>query len=268
MKRILINVGTLLLTVSCLISLTFAWWISGSLGDGVVIRSAKISSIITIEKGQDFNNDGNLDLDNLGEPIYEVVDKTNKGTEQVLVLDFGTIIPSEVFTWKITVLNKNTITNGDNSLKELETIGEVEYFDLIPEDEVIKVAENSDVIITNKTPITARIMDECKNLKFVSLFATGYNNIDIEYAKEKGIVVSNVPGYSTDAVAQHTFAFILELALNLSKYNSSVMAGDWAACDKFCYFSYPLMELKGKTLGIKALEILVKRLPKSVRLSG
>ena len=151
---------------------------------------------------------------------------------------------------KITVLNKNTITNGDISLKELETIGEVEYFDLIPEDEVIKVAENSDVIITNKTPITARIMDECKNLKFVTLFATGYNNIDIEYAKEKGIVVSNVPGYSTDAVAQHTFAFILELALNLSKYNSSVMAGDWAACDKFCYFSYPLMELKGKTLGI------------------
>ena len=143
MKRILINVGTLLLTVSCLISLTFAWWISGSLGDGVVIRSAKISSIITIEKGQDFNNDGNLDLDNLGEPIYEVVDKTNKGTEQVLVLDFGTIIPSEVFTWKITVLNK-----GDVSGYVYATLfEEIDFTDgLSKEEELLKYMSISTVI--------------------------------------------------------------------------------------------------------------------------
>ena len=143
MKRILINVGTLLLTVSCLISLTFAWWISGSLGDGVVIRSAKISSIITIEKGQDFNKDGNLDLDNLGEPIYEVVDKTNKGTEQVLVLDFGTIIPSEVFTWKITVLNK-----GDVSGYVYATLfEEIDFTDgLSKEEELLKYMSISTVI--------------------------------------------------------------------------------------------------------------------------
>ena len=143
MKRILINVGTLLLTVSCLISLTFAWWISGSLGEGVVIRSAKISSIITIEKGQDFNNDGNLDLDNLGEPIYEVVDKTNKGTEQVLVLDFGTIIPSEVFTWKITVLNK-----GDVSGYVYATLfEEIDFTDgLSKEEELLKYMSISTVI--------------------------------------------------------------------------------------------------------------------------
>ena len=143
MKRILINVGTLLLTVSCLISLTFAWWISASLGDGVVIRSAKISSIITIEKGQDFNNDGNLDLDNLGEPIYEVVDKTNKGTEQVLVLDFGTIIPSEVFTWKITVLNK-----GDVSGYVYATLfEEIDFTDgLSKEEELLKYMSISTVI--------------------------------------------------------------------------------------------------------------------------
>lgn len=151
---------------------------------------------------------------------------------------------------KITVLDTNTITNGDISLKPLEAFGDVEYFDLLTEDEIIKVSQKSDIIICNKADITARIMDECKNLKFITIFATGYNNIDVAAAKMRGIVVSNVPGYSTDSVAQHTFSFILELALNISKYNASVMGGDWAAQEKFCYFSYPLMEIKDKTLGI------------------
>lgn len=143
MKRILINVGTLLLTVSCLISLTFAWWISGSLGDGVIIRSAKISSIITVEKGQDFNSDGNLDLDNLGEPIYNVVNKTNKGKEQVLVLDFGSIIPSEVFTWRITVLNE-----GDVSGYVYATLfEEIDFTDgLSKEEELLKFMSISTVV--------------------------------------------------------------------------------------------------------------------------
>ena len=143
MKRILINAGTLLLTVSCLISLTFAWWISGSLGDGVIIRSAKISSIITVEKGQDFNSDGNLDLDNLGEPIYNVVNKTNKGKEQVLVLDFGSIIPSEVFTWRITVLNK-----GDVSGYVYATLfEEIDFTDgLSKEEELLKFMSISTVV--------------------------------------------------------------------------------------------------------------------------
>ena len=91
MKKLINNIFAILLILSCLITLTYGWWISGSLGDGVVIKSAKISSIITVEKGNDFNYDGNLDKDSNGEAVYEEVEKTNKNTEQVLVLDFGTV---------------------------------------------------------------------------------------------------------------------------------------------------------------------------------
>ena len=151
---------------------------------------------------------------------------------------------------KICILDTNTVTKGDVSLKPLEQFGEVAYYDMLPVDEVIDAAKDSDVIICNKTCITAEIMDACHNLKFITLFATGYNNIDIVAAAERGIVVSNTPDYSTASVAQHTFSMILELAGNLSHYNASVKRGDWVKSKKFCYFSYPFTELSGKTLGI------------------
>ena len=151
---------------------------------------------------------------------------------------------------KICVLDTNTVTKGGVSLKPLEQFGEVVYHDMLDEDEVIKAARDCDAIICNKTRITAKIMDACPNLRFITLFATGYNNIDIEAAKKRGIVVSNTPDYSTNSVAQHTFAMILELAENLSLYNASVKRGDWVKSKKFCYFSYPFQELSGKTLGI------------------
>ena len=154
---------------------------------------------------------------------------------------------------KITVLDTNTITKGDVSLEPLMQFGETEFFDMLSEDEIIEVAKDSDIIICNKAKITERIMENCKKLKFVTLFATGYNNIDLVAAKKHGVTVSNAPGYSTDSVAQHTFAFILELALNLSKYNDSVKNGDWVRSKKFSYFSFPLTELSGKTLGIIGL---------------
>ncbi len=151
---------------------------------------------------------------------------------------------------KICVLDTNTVTNGDVSLKPLEQFGQVEYHDMLPTEKVIEAVGNSDAIICNKTRITAEIMDACPNLRFITLFATGYNNIDIEAAKSRGIIVSNTPDYSTSSVAQHTFAMILELAENLSLYNASVKRGDWVKSKKFCYFSYPFIELSGKTLGI------------------
>ena len=154
---------------------------------------------------------------------------------------------------KITVLDTNTITKGDVSLEPLMQFGETEFFDMLSEDEIIEVAKDSDIIICNKAKITERIMENCKKLKFVTLFATGYNNIDLVAAQKHGVTVSNAPGYSTDSVAQHTFAFILELALNLSKYNDSVKNGDWVRSKKFSYFSFPLTELSGKTLGIIGL---------------
>ncbi len=151
---------------------------------------------------------------------------------------------------KICVLDTNTVTKGDVSLKPLEAFGEVAYYDMLPTDEVIAAARDSEVIICNKTRITAEIMDACPRLKFITLFATGYNNIDTVAAAERGIVVSNTPDYSTASVAQHTVAMMLELAENLSLYNASVKRGDWVKSKKFCYFSYPFVELSGKTLGI------------------
>lgn len=151
---------------------------------------------------------------------------------------------------KICILDTNTVTKGDVSLKPLEQFGEVAYYDMLPAAEIKEAVKDSDIIICNKANITAEIMDACPNLKFITLFATGYNNIDIAAAKERGIVVSNTPDYSTASVAQHTIAMMLELAENLSLYNASVKRGDWVKSKKFCYFSYPFVELSGKTLGI------------------
>ena len=153
---------------------------------------------------------------------------------------------------KIVILDKCTVTKGDVDLTVLEGLGDVSYYDIISKDDIISALRGADAVVCNKSVIDKDIMD-ATNLRFIGLFATGYNNIDIEYAKKKGIVVCNVPGYSTDSVTQVTFSFILELACNTSKYVSSVAAGDWKLASQFSYFDYPITELSGKTLGIYGL---------------
>ena len=151
---------------------------------------------------------------------------------------------------KIVLLDVNTVTKGDLSLAPIEQLGEVVMFDLLPPSEVADAIGDAQVVICNKTEITAAVMDACPRLQMIGLFATGYNNIDLAAAKARGIVVCNVPGYSTDAVAQHTFALMLSLAGSIGEYDRSVHAGDWVQSKHFAYFSYPLTELAGKTLGI------------------
>ncbi len=151
---------------------------------------------------------------------------------------------------KITILDRNTITTGDVSLAPIETLGDTYLFDTLPHEALIPTIGNSDAVIVNKAHITAEIMDACPNLRFIGLFATGYNNIDIKAAKERNIVVCNVPGYSTDSVAQHTFAMILHFACRADDYAASVKKGDWANAAAFSYLSFPTSELKGKILGI------------------
>lgn len=109
MKKIIINVLNMLLIVTCLVATTYGWWINGSFGDDVVIKSAKIDSVITIEKGYDFNKDGILDIDNNGDKVFEEIGTTDKGKEQVIALEFNDIIPTEVYTWRITVLNRGDV---------------------------------------------------------------------------------------------------------------------------------------------------------------
>ncbi|MBQ8345819.1 MAG: D-2-hydroxyacid dehydrogenase [Clostridia bacterium] len=151
---------------------------------------------------------------------------------------------------KIAVLDCCTVTNGDVSLSPLEQVGEVRYFDLLPPDQVAAAIGDSDAVVVNKARITAEIMDACPNLRFVGLFATGYNNIDVEAADKRGIAVCNVPGYSTDSVAQHTFALILHFASHADDYAASVKREDWIQSKAFSYFAFPVEELCGKTLGI------------------
>ena len=153
---------------------------------------------------------------------------------------------------KIIILDRCTVTNGDVDLTPIEKVGEVEYYDILSKEEIIKVAAGADAIICNKAVIDAEIMAKT-GVKFVGLFATGYNNIDTEYAHKNGVTVCNVPGYSTDSVAQLTFSLLLELASSTYKYVESTARGDWRKSRQFSYFSYPLTEIAGKTLGIYGL---------------
>lgn len=153
---------------------------------------------------------------------------------------------------KIVVLDKCTVTTGDVDLSPIESCGTVEYYDLLTKPQIIRVLEGADAVIVNKAVIDKEIMD-ATSLKFIGLFATGYNNIDTDYAKQKGIVVCNVPGYSTSSVTQITFSLMLDLASSTSKYSASVANGDWKRSAQFSYLSYPISELAGKTLGIYGL---------------
>lgn len=114
---------------------------------------------------------------------------------------------------KITVLDRCTVTAGDVSLAPIEALGNVRFYDTVPHEKLADVIADSDVVICNKAQITDEIMEKCKKLRYIGLFATGYNNIDIAAAKRRGITVCNVPGYSTDSVVQHAFSMILQFCL-------------------------------------------------------
>ncbi|MBQ2841264.1 MAG: D-2-hydroxyacid dehydrogenase [Oscillospiraceae bacterium] len=151
---------------------------------------------------------------------------------------------------KITVLDRNTVTNEDISFVAIEALGEVAYYDVLPPEGIPQAIEDADAVICNKANLSREIISSAKRLKYIGLFATGYNNIDTEAAKERGIVVCNAPGYSTEAVAQLTFSMILALAGSFCDYTASTRAGGWIKSDTFSYFPFPLRELKDKTLGI------------------
>ncbi len=151
---------------------------------------------------------------------------------------------------KIVILDADTISNGDVSLEPITQLGDAKVYDLMPAEDIPAVVKDAEILLCNKAEMTARVMDAAPNLRFVGVFATGYNNIDITAAKARGITVCNVPGYSTEAVAQHTFALILALAGSIPQYSASVKAGDWVRSKQFTYFKFPQTSLFGKTLGI------------------
>ena len=151
----------------------------------------------------------------------------------------------------IVVLDGYTINPGDLSWDSLEKLGDsLTVYDLTPAEELIARIGKSEVLMTSKCFITREIIEKCPDLKYIGSMATGYNNIDVKAAAEAGIVVTNVPAYSTDAVAQHTIALLLELANNAGLHNASVQSGDWSRCEHFCYWKKPVTLLAGKSIGI------------------
>lgn len=169
---------------------------------------------------------------------------------------------------RIAVLERDSVTNGDIDFSLLEKAAEIEYYGRIDKENVIDTVKAYDGIIVNKTVIDRNVIDACPRLRYIGLFATGYNNIDVQYAKDKGITVCNVAGYSTDAVAQHVFSFILFVTSSISQYVTSVKAGDWMKCKSFCYYPYPITELKGKTLGILGYGSIGKRVAEIASVFG
>lgn len=154
---------------------------------------------------------------------------------------------------KIVMLDAYTTNPGDLSWDNFNSLGDLTVYDRTPADKIIERAYDADIVITNKTPITKETIDCLPNLKFIALMSTGYNIVDYVYLKEKGIPVSNIPSYSTDAVAQLVMSFILELSMNVGLHSKSVRDGEWSDCADFCYWKTPLTELSGKILGIFGL---------------
>lgn len=163
---------------------------------------------------------------------------------------------------KTVILDADTVTGGDVSLSPITDICDCEIYGFSTDAELPKRIGDAEAVLTNKCRITREVMDACPNLRFIGVFATGYNNIDIAAAKEKGICVCNVPGYSTDSVAQHTFALILHHYSSVAKYADTVAGGDWVYSKLFTYFDIPFYELSGKTLGIVGYGAIGKKVAK------
>ena len=154
---------------------------------------------------------------------------------------------------KIVVLDGYALNPGDLSWQGFEELGEVTVYDrttYIDKQEIIERIGDAEAILTNKTPITADVLKACPQLTYIGVLATGYNVVDLAAAKEQGITVTNIPSYSTNAVAQATFALLLEVTNQVGHHNRSVHQGDWQTSKDFSYWQTPLMELAGKTIGL------------------
>ena len=151
---------------------------------------------------------------------------------------------------KLCILDSETVSQNDISLDGITSLAETTVYGSTKPEEVAKRIGDSDGVICNKCMITEEVFEACPNLKYVGLFATGYNNIDIEAATEHGVVVCNVPSYSTHSVAQHTFAFILDYFNRVSEYSKTVENGDWVNYKLFSYFYLPIFEIKDMRIGI------------------
>ncbi len=160
---------------------------------------------------------------------------------------------------KIVVLDGHTLAADGISWDGLRALGEVEIHERSAPAEVLARAQSADVLITNKAPVSAQAMESAAKLRFIAVTATGFDCVDLAAARQRGIVVSNVPEYGTDSVAQFVFALLLELCHHVGLHAEAVRAGEWSRSPDFCFWKTPLIELTGKTMGIVGLGRIGRR---------
>lgn len=165
-------------------------------------------------------------------------------------------------------INTSAMTTGDLDFSEIEELGEVKYFGDISRSELFALAADCDAMVVNKVMIDGELLDACPKLKYVGVFATGYNVVDLDACRSRGITVCNVPDYSTYAVSQHVFAMLLSFYGKIADYNRSVAAGDWVKSKTFCYFPFEMHELYGKTFGIYGYGNIGKRVARIAEAMG
>lgn len=153
----------------------------------------------------------------------------------------------------IVILDGHAANPGDLSWKPMEKLGNLTVYPRTPAREVVARAKDADMILVNKVKVTREVIDALPRLKYIGVLATGYNTVDTDCAHERGIVVANIPAYSTDSVVQMTFAHILNITNQVGHYADGVRHEEWSRGEDFCYWDTPLLELSGKTMGIVGL---------------
>lgn len=151
---------------------------------------------------------------------------------------------------KIVVLDGYTENPGDLSWDALAQLGDLTVYDFTAPDDAQSRIGDAEAILLNKCPVDEALMAACPKLRYIGVLATGYNVVDVSAAARRGIVVTNIPSYGTQAVAQHVFALLLEVCNHVGLHNQAVQQGRWSSCRDFCFWDAPLMELSGKTMGI------------------
>lgn len=151
---------------------------------------------------------------------------------------------------KIVVLDGYAANPGDLSWEKIRAFGELTVYDRTQPQEILPRIADAEIVYTNKVPLSRETLSRCPKLRLVSVLATGYNIVDVQAARELGITVCNVPAYSTNDVAQMTFALLLEICHHVGHHAETVRAGKWTACKDFCYWDFPPIGLAGKTMGI------------------
>ena len=169
---------------------------------------------------------------------------------------------------KIVVLDGYAANPGDLSWAPLEALGELTVYDRTPSDQTAARIAGADLVLTNKTVLTRELIAGAKELKYIGVLATGYNVVDVAAAAELGVIVTNIPAYSTNSVAQLVFALLLEICQNVGHHSQAVHAGRWTANPDFCFWDSPLIELAGKTMGVVGYGRIGRRVAEIARCFG